>query len=464
MNVSWASIVGRAWADIVDEEEEQDEQEYGLQDEQTTWVDIVRRNLPTVREEIIEEQSASARNLLTPRQKYVDAVAPTYLEAFAPKAAALYEKEHDHTTWAEIVRRNLPTFVPGVEESEFDAHVLEEAIANAGSRAGSFENVPGDPVGIRAVQSILMSATQMSLSHFHTAGMTLTSKFEDNISIGRVVPSAADAMNSVYTKNNTSMTFESTKDVYALRKYIVGKSLMYFVETIGSNITGLPDRENIWYDVLEQQMYDGNILRIYIDYNKMRNHGLTLSDLACESFGTDCTKISPDFMGMIDVEINDIYLSQWLSKMSNKVCGTFDIASCNKINDKTAITVGSNLLAVSRIPNVDLRSITCNNVTEVEQHYGIEAAASVLQELTASYIVSDFMARTGKVLSFMKNSIEVHNKGLLTSMGFERPRDDIRKTIINHEPNSYSIYESIITGAEFANIFKIRKPTKKQTS
>jgi hypothetical protein len=26
------------------------------------------------------------------------------------------------------------------------------------------------PVGIRAIQSILMSATQMNLSHFHTAG------------------------------------------------------------------------------------------------------------------------------------------------------------------------------------------------------------------------------------------------------------------------------------------------------
>ncbi len=97
--------------------------------------------------------------------------------------------------------------------------------------------------------------------------------------------------------------------------------------------------------------------------------------------------------------------------------------------------------------------MTSNNVTEVEAHFGIEAAASVLRELTGEY-VSDFMARTGRVLSFMKNSIEVQNKGLLASMSFERPKDDVKNNV-KRRTTGASVYGSIITGDEIHSNFEI---------
>jgi hypothetical protein len=354
-------------------------------------------------------------------------------------------------SYANALKRNLPYL-------QEDEPVLSE---NLEHELTTETPDPGDPVGIKTIQSILMSATQMSLSHFHTAGMD---PLGFNVVTVRVQPSAADAMNSTYTKNNTSMTFESIDDVYTIRKQLVGANLIDFVTAVKIDATGFPDRENIWYEALGKKMYDesgekmykGSILRIYINYNKMRNHGLTLEDLAHEVYNTECIfHVSPDFMGMIDLEIPDQYLSQWLAKTGKKVCGTLDIKSCNKINEKTAITVGSNVLAVSKLHNVDKTTINSNNVLEVFEHYGIEAAASVLASLTGSQIVSDFMARTGKVLSFMKNSVEVTNKGLLTSMGFERPRDDVKKTLVSKQKNLSSVYESIITGSKNNEIFEL---------
>ena len=382
------------------------------------------------------------------------------------------------------------------------------------------ENVPGDPIGIRSIQSIMMSATQMNLSHFHTAGMST--------SLGQFrVPSAAEAMNSTYTKNNTSMKFtmhkqqhsHSHSDKYAgtlpnagtrtqsvfskaaylenvesenlsetfeqlryLRKKLVGASLGNFVRRIGSNLTGLNDRENIWYSTLsgESLFPNGSIstedprvlLRFYIDFNKMHNHGLTLENLAQEVFGSDCQwNVSPDFMGMIDILVPpDTYISQWLSRTKNRVCGTSYVVSCDSLGKQHKVsyffTRGTNVLAACKVHGVDKSTLTLNNVISVEKNFGIEAAANILTELTGNdsdtrvRVISDFMARTGTVLPFSKHSNEVSSKGLLTSMGFERPKDDIQKEITGKVIKSKSmhiksVYEHIITGKDAPSSFKI---------
>lgn len=439
-------LIGKSWADIVEEEEESGYNDTSwaniawLNETRTaklgnelvpSWADVVKRSL-----QIVDESEYEAQIIEDDQTVQEQPQDNSEIVGYNPQPKVLLGCDRELlSTYADILRRNLPSD----DESEYEPHAIKD--------------FPGDPVGIRAIQSILMSATQMNLSHFHTAGMDST-QHKDTFGY-RVLPSAAEAMNSVYTINNTCMTFESSDDVYALRKQLVGANLMNFVSAVKSDITGFPDRENIWYEASGKDMYEGSILRIYINYHKMRNHGLTLEDLARKSFGTKYTNVSPDFMGMIDLNVPDMYLSQWLGRLGEKVCGTFDIKSCSKINSKTALTLGSDILAVSRIPSVDITTINSNNVTEVEEHYGIEAATSVLALLTGSHIVSDFMARTGKVLSFMKNSVEVTNKGLLTSMGFERPRDDIKRALISQETNRSSVYESIITGSEFFSIFEL---------
>lgn len=371
-----------------------------------------------------------------------------------PQCSVIGDKSVENAeprTWADVVGHvdeqlhvlDSPHFIPQRSSPEGFSPTVE-------GRQRTYE--PGESVGIRAVHSILMSATQMNLSHFHTAGM------HSSLPSSRPVPSPAEALNDVYV--NTSMTFESSDNVHTLRKHIVGANLSSFVKSVGGSFTWLPDQENVWYEVLQQPMYDGNIIRLYIQFKKMRNHGLTLRDLADTSFGTDVvTHVSPDFMGMIDIEVPNDHLSQWLSRMGTPVCGTPKVKSCEKVGD-TAVTHGTDVLTLSKVSTVNSKTITSNDVNEVLMLYGIEAAAAVLYDLTKSPVVSDFMARTGRVLYFTKNSLEVARKGLLTSMGFERPKNDIKEALIlPHMYNSCrpSVKESIITGTRAACDFEIHQ-------
>jgi hypothetical protein len=399
------------------------------------------------------------------------------------EAVSTLKKETTHYSNPEnnaLCPSNLPFTVPGhVQVGESSKPCLPD------SDSPSFA-VPGDPIGIRSIQSIMMSATQMNLSHFHTAGMSS--------SLGQLrVPSAAEAMNSTYTKNNTSMKFtmhsennslQSTfEQLRYIRKKLVGASLGHFVRRIGSNLTGLNDRENIWYSALSEDSLSPSstevprvLLRFYIDFNKMYNHGLTLKNLAQEVFGSDCQwNVSPDFMGMIDISVppDTYYISQWLSRTKNRVCGTSHVLSCDSEPNYSLghsvseyITRGTNVLAACKIPGVDNSTLKLNNVISVEKNFGIEAAANILAELTGNVIISDFMARTGTVLPFSKHSSEVSSKGLLTSMGFERPKDDIQREIgramksrsarLGHsELHVESVYEHIITGKDPPSSFRI---------
>ena len=216
------------------------------------------------------------------------------------------------------------------------------------------------------------------------------------------------------------------------------------------------------------------VLRFYIDYKKMHNHGLTLEMLAEEAFGDDCSwRVSPDFMGMIDIETSGMHMSLWLSRMEQRVCGTPNILSCDMLpsgllfasalspaervrgleqkRTKVVATRGTDIYAVSRIPEVNKKTIVSNNVTEVEKMFGIEAAANMLSKLIGQRVVSDFMTRTGTVLPFHKRN-EIMSKGLLTCMGFERPKDDIRAAVISsskiRKTKDVQTYEAIMTGVD----------------
>lgn len=405
MVISWADIVQqyhhddrRAWADIVDDEDEDNGPEAAVVVPARSWAAVV------------DSKAAAASS-------------SSEAVVVSSSSAAVVEPAR---SWAAVVGK--------------PADVVVSSSADVSSSSAVNDDVRfGDPVGLHAVQSILMSATQKSLSHFHTAGMKTTVS-------ARLTPTPAEAMNAEYS-NNTSMTFQSSDDVYDLRKQLVGAKISSFMINVGSSLTGLNDIENVWYEAAGTKMYDGTVLRIYVDYNKMRDHGLTLESMAHAAFGSG-TNTSPDFMGIIDVNVPDDYISQWLAKTNNLVCGTLRIRSCDKMIDNvTVITEGTDILAVSRIRNV--KNITSNNVLEVELHFGIEAAAAVLETLTGSHVVSDFMARTGKILSFVKSSVEVRQKGMLTSMGFEKPKEDIKKKCA---PTT-SVYESIMTGVDPTEMF-----------
>ena len=312
-----------------------------------------------------------------------------------------------------------------------------------------------DPIGIRETQSLSRTVTQRSLSHFHTAGMNNTS-----IS-NRQVPSIADGMESRYTSKNTSMTFHTSLETKELKKTIVGKDMLWFVRMVRGSFLELPEEENLWYEVNDHSymLSDDNpeevIIRFYIDYLKLIEYDLTLKALAVSCFGDAPVTVSPDFLGMIDLKVEDGYVLRWLEQMGNTVCGTPAIVSA-QIDDHVAVTGGSSILAVSRVNRVDKKTLESNHVADVEKHLGIEAAAYALDHIIDNNIVSDFMTRTGRVLPFSKYSKEINRRGILISAGLERPRNDIRAAIISKKWDVHSsVYADIMVGNSPGQLFKI---------
>ena len=329
----------------------------------------------------------------------------------------------------------------------------------------------GEPVGIRTAQSILRKATQSSLSHFHVAGME--KNYQQNS------PTIADAMDSKYSSTNTSVSFsikigncepknETLKflgpsyNFYAkilgrINRHLVGKKLRWFVTMIRSNITELPEYENIWYESSKQEMFSNTntILRFYIDYKKLVKFDLTLKDIAETVFYDTPWHASPDWMGMIDLDLGKNNTTLVISKIDTFLCGNPCISAVhadintdehNNITVK-AVTAGSDIVSVSQLPNIEKLTIRSNHVLDVHKTFGIEAAATALREIIGSDVISDFMTRTGVVLPFYNSSPEVFKKGALTAMAFERPRTHIQKFLKSSSwDNHSSIYADIMVG------------------
>ena len=339
-----------------------------------------------------------------------------------------------------------------------------------------------EPVGIRNAQSILRKATQSSLSHFHVAGMEKTYQQHS--------PTIAEAMDSRYSNTNTSAIFYVAcsssnvlpcAEIGRISRHLVGKKLSWFVTMIRSSLTELPEEENIWYESSNQEMFSKTVLRLYIDYTKLVQFDLTLKDIAELCFPDTQWHASPDWMGMIDLEIVGNYMTMILSKIDTVLCGDPRISSVHADIEERApgapkesrkdggrtetqgrcdifelldsnkaikvVTAGSDIMNISRLPNVYKLTIRSNHVLDVQKHLGIEAAANALRKIIDSDVISDFMTRTGTVLPFQNGSPEVFKKGALTAMAFERPRTHIRNFLRSSTWDEHpSVYADIIVG------------------
>lgn len=357
----------------------------------------------------------------------------------------------------------------------------------------------GEPVGIRTAQSILRKATQSSLSHFHVAGME--KNYQQNY------PTIADAMDSKYSTSNTSVNFSlgvgvgvfvknlasyppltkafprkeisisddlsynfQSKILGRINRQLVGKKLRWFVTMIRSSITELPEYENIWYESSNQKKFPetNTILRFYIDYKKLVKFDLTLKDIAETVFYDTPWHASPDWMGMIDLDIGKNNTNHVLSKIDTLLCGNLSISAMhadidtdehNNITVK-AVTAGSDIVSVSQLLNIDKLTICSNHVLDVYKNFGIEAAATALRKIIGSDVISDFMTRTGIVLPFYNSSPEVFKKGALTAMAFERPRTHLQKFLRSSSWDTHpSIYADIMVGNNPEHDFSISSLT-----
>lgn len=318
------------------------------------------------------------------------------------------------------------------------------------------EYVNGTPIGLRVTQSVLKTATQSSLSFFHVAGMG----YDTDVQTG---PSISDTMDNKYSAKNTGMQFLVEKSVTLnfIKKSLIGRKLQYFVDKIvDSRVCELDAYSSIWYNALNVPMPEC-ILRFHLNFSRLLEFDITLKEIAGICFGEEDWAVSPDFMGIIDIRIDpECNTETYLCKLHTLVCGKETVTNVffHSIPEKNGLikvyTVGSDVLLASSLSFISKGTISSNNVREVETYFGVEAASLALRNIIYADkrgVIPDFMTRNGMVCPFNKYSIEVRRKGLLTSVGFERPRDDIKRLVLSESEiwdEHPSIYSSMIAGVD----------------
>jgi DNA-directed RNA polymerase subunit A' len=311
---------------------------------------------------------------------------------------------------------------------------------------------PGEAVGVVTAQSIGEPGTQMTLRTFHFAGVK-----ERNVTLGlpRLIE-LVDARKKPVTP---------TMDVYLDEEHRISreKALSVAREIIFTKVADLLERTETDYS---------GVLTFHISESKLFERGCSIEDIMEVLKGPkkkyDVTL--QEAKKIIKISIAGEPDAQTLLTMKNKlmnarVKGVQDIERVTivKQNEEWVIqTAGSNLSKIIAIDGIDTSRITTNNVYEVWQTLGIEAARNALiKEVTNTLeeqglevdmrhimLVADLMTSKGHLQQIGRHGIAGTKTSVLARAAFEITVPTIAKASLEGQVESLKgVTENVIVGA-----------------
>ncbi|MHA1860551.1 MAG: DNA-directed RNA polymerase subunit A'' [Candidatus Asgardarchaeia archaeon] len=285
---------------------------------------------------------------------------------------------------------------------------------------------PGEPVGIVAAQSIGEPGTQMTLRTFHYAGVA-----ELNVTLG--LPRLIEIVDARRVPSTPSMTIYLKKD-FAMdeekAKEVANKMIYTTVESVADDIS--------------IALGEGAML-IYLNKAIMKSRGINPEAIAKKIRkklkGTEVEVLESD-PPVIRIIIEEVDLEK-IQKLRDKiikiqVSGIEGIRRAIVQRDKITgeyiiMTEGSNLKAVLKIDGVDQTRTVTNDVHEIENVFGIEAARNaiireammVLEEqgldvdMRHVMLVADLMTVNGKLKQIGRHGISGSKESILARAAFE---------------------------------------------
>jgi DNA-directed RNA polymerase subunit A' len=311
---------------------------------------------------------------------------------------------------------------------------------------------PGEAVGVVTAQSIGEPGTQMTLRTFHFAGVK-----ERNVTLGlpRLIE-LVDARKKPVTP---------TMDIYLDESHRVSreKALEVAREILFTQIGDLVDRTETDYS---------GILTFHLSEAKLAERGCTFADMQ-EVLEASKKKysIKPNENKLfIKLTVPDEPDAQTLLTLKSKllsarVKGVSDIERVTivKQDEEWVIqTAGSNLAKVMAVDGVDTTRTTTNNVYEIWQMLGIEAARTALvKEITNTLeeqglevdarhimLVADLMTSKGYLQQIGRHGIAGTKTSVLARAAFEITVPTIAKASLEGQIETLrGVTENVIVGA-----------------
>lgn len=311
---------------------------------------------------------------------------------------------------------------------------------------------PGEAVGVVTAQSIGEPGTQMTLRTFHFAGVK-----ERNVTLGlpRLIE-LVDARKKPVTP---------TMDIYLDEQHRVSreKALEVAREILFTQIGDLTDRTDTDYS---------GVLTFHLSEAKMAERGCSFDDVMAvlESAKKKYTIKPNENKLSIKVTVPDEPDAQTLLTLKSKLLNTrvkgvpdIERVTIVKQDDEWVIqTAGSNLAKVVAVDGIDLTRITTNNVYEIWQTLGIEAARTALiKEITNTLeeqglevdtrhimLVADLMTSKGYLQQIGRHGIAGTKTSVLARAAFEITVPTIAKASLEGQIETLKgVTENVIVGA-----------------
>ncbi len=283
---------------------------------------------------------------------------------------------------------------------------------------------PGEAIGIVAAQSIGEPGTQMTLRTFHFAGIR-----ELNVTLG--LPRLIEIVDAKKVPSTPMMT------IYLTDEYKRDKE------------KALEVARKIEYTKVENVVASTSIdiasmsIILQLDEEMLKDKGVTIDDVkkAISKLKLGDFEITESENGVLTISFSNIDSIGALFKLRDKILNAkikgikgIKRAIVQKRGDEyVIITDGSNLAGVLGIKGIDISKIETNNIREIEEVFGIEAAremivreiSKVLAEqgldvdIRHILLVADVMTRTGVVRQIGRHGVTGEKSSVLARAAFE---------------------------------------------
>ncbi|MBS3102768.1 DNA-directed RNA polymerase subunit A'' [Candidatus Woesearchaeota archaeon] len=307
---------------------------------------------------------------------------------------------------------------------------------------------PGESVGLVAAESIGEPGTQMTLNTFHFAGVA-----EMNVTLG--LPRIIEILDGRKELDTPMM------EIYLKKPYSQGKDVRELALSL---------KETKLDEITSEFLINLVDLTIEINLNreKMKEIGLTNAHVInaiskqTKGFTIKDNKESITLKSRSKEEnLNDIYKAKEKFKEVHLkgIKGIYQVLPVRRDEEYIIITAGSNLADVLQLPEADAYKTTTNNIFEIEQVLGIEAARQAIinevfkviesQGLNVDVrhimLVADTMCISGSVKGITRYGVVSEKASVLARASFETPiKHIINAALVGEVDELNSVVENVM--------------------
>ncbi|MBS3096826.1 DNA-directed RNA polymerase subunit A'' [Candidatus Woesearchaeota archaeon] len=310
---------------------------------------------------------------------------------------------------------------------------------------------PGEAVGLIAAESIGEPGTQMTLNTFHFAGVA-----EMNVTLG--LPRIIEILDGRKELDNPMM------EIYLKKPYASGKKL--------------EDLRHLALQIKETRLTDISTelsiniadftIEVKLDKDKMKELELTNAKVIdaiskqIKGYNIRDGKDSLIFKARSKEDtFNDAYkIKEKIKSATIKgIKGILQVMPVKREEEFVIITAGSNLADVLQLEEVDAYRTSTNNIFEIEQVLGIEAARQAIineifkviesQGLNVDVrhimLVSDTMCVSGTLKGITRYGVVSDKSSVLARASFETPiKHIINAALVGEVDNLNSVVENVM--------------------